>query len=63
MGTINASMSGERLVNFDVAVVAPNQASPITYNRAANSCILVCHNTAHNGDGSVTALALPALKH
>ena len=63
MGTINASVSGERLVNFDVAVVAPNQASSITYNRAANSCILVCHNTAHNADGSVTAQALPALKH
>ena len=63
MGAINASISGERLVNFDIAVVAQNGATPITYNRATNTCILVCHNNAHNADGSVTAQMLPVLKH
>jgi predicted CXXCH cytochrome family protein len=47
MGAQSGSISGERLVNFDIKVVAPNGASPISYNRAANSCSLVCHNHPH----------------
>ena len=47
MGALSGSISGERLVNFDVKVVAPNGAAPISYNRAANSCSLVCHNHPH----------------
>jgi hypothetical protein len=47
MGAQSASISGERMVNFDVRVVAPNGAAPISYNRAANSCSLVCHNYPH----------------
>ena len=47
MGAQSGSVSGERLVNFDVRVVAPNGADPISYNRATNSCSLVCHNYAH----------------
>jgi predicted CXXCH cytochrome family protein len=47
MGATSGSISGERLVNFDAAVVAPNGSNPITYNRAKNSCSLTCHNHQH----------------
>ena len=47
MGAQSGSISGERLVNFDARVVAPNGAAPISYNRAMNSCSLVCHNHPH----------------
>jgi Doubled CXXCH motif (Paired_CXXCH_1) len=50
-----ASVTGERLVNFDINVVAQNQGAPISYNRGANSCVLMCHNAAHNPDGTVKA--------
>jgi predicted CXXCH cytochrome family protein len=48
------SVSGQRLVNFDVNVVAPNGGLPISYNRAANTCVLACHQTAHNANGTVS---------
>jgi hypothetical protein len=41
-------------VNFDINVVAPNGGIPVSYSRATNTCTLLCHNTAHNADGSVT---------
>jgi hypothetical protein len=47
IGALNGSVSGERLVNFDLNVVAPNGANPISYNRAANTCSLACHNHTH----------------
>jgi predicted CXXCH cytochrome family protein len=47
MGAQSGTISGERLVNFDINVVAPNGATPISYNRATNSCALVCHNQTH----------------
>lgn len=49
-GVLGASggMSGERLVNFDVNVVAPSGASPISYNRATGSCTLTCHGESHH---------------
>jgi hypothetical protein len=47
MGAQSGSISGERMVNFDVKVVAPNGATPISYNRMANSCSLVCHDHPH----------------
>ncbi len=47
MGAQSGAISGERLVNFDVNVVAPNGTTPISYNRATNSCSLVCHNHTH----------------
>jgi len=47
VGTQSGTISGERLVNFDASVVAPNGAKPISYNRATNSCTLVCHGQAH----------------
>ena len=47
MGTQSGNISGERLVNFDANVVAPNGGTPISYNHATNSCSLVCHNYPH----------------
>jgi len=47
MGAQSGTISGERLVNFDARVVSPNGATPISYNRATNSCALVCHNYSH----------------
>ena len=49
MGGTNANVSGERLVNFDINVVAANGSNPISYNRTAGSCTLVCHGHAHGG--------------
>jgi predicted CXXCH cytochrome family protein len=47
MGAQSGTISGERLVNFDAKVVAPNGGAPISYNHATNSCSLVCHNHPH----------------
>ena len=47
MGAQSGTISGNSLVNFDANVVAPNGATPISYNRATNTCSLVCHNYAH----------------
>jgi predicted CXXCH cytochrome family protein len=54
MGSLNPNMSGQRLVNFDISVVAQNGGFPISYNRATNTCTLTCHNAAHAPNGSVT---------
>ena len=54
MGGVSPTLSGERLVNFDVNVVAPNGAAPISYHRATSTCALVCHQAAHNVNGTVT---------
>ena len=59
MGSTSGTISGERLVNFDVNVVAHNGTSPISYNRATNSCVLVCHQVAHNPGGGVSNASLP----
>ena len=53
MGGTAAGISGERMVNFDVNVVAPNNGV-LSYTRTSNTCTLTCHNYAHNSDGSVT---------
>ena len=61
MGAVNGTISGERLINFDVNVVAQNGSSPISYNRAANTCTLVCHGEVHDSTGAHAAAALPAI--
>ena len=59
MGGTNPNITGERLVNFDANVVAPNGARPISYNRGANNtCTLVCHQVVHNPNGTVSSLAV-----
>jgi len=55
MGAPSANISGERLVNFDINVVGPNGANPVSYSRATNSCSLTCHNHAHSMVGSAGA--------
>jgi hypothetical protein len=56
IGAASGAITGERLVNFDVNVVAPNGAFPISYNRATNTCTLVCHQIAHYANGTVSAV-------
>ncbi|MGB8013074.1 MAG: cytochrome c3 family protein [Terriglobales bacterium] len=56
MGATSPTVSGERLVNFDVRVVGQNGATPISYHRATNTCALVCHEAAHNPNGSVSTV-------
>ena len=69
MGSVNASVTGERLVNFDINVVGQNQGLPISYNRSMNTCTLTCHNAAHNSNGTVSVngailpQVLPGPKH
>lgn len=58
MGAVSASVTGERLINFDVNVVAQNGANPISYNRATNTCTLVCHGEAHDTTGAHAASAV-----
>jgi hypothetical protein len=53
MGASNGNVTGERMINFDLKVVAPNGATPISYNRGTNSCALVCHGTVHAPNGTV----------
>jgi hypothetical protein len=63
MGGTSTTITGERLVNFDTNVVAPNAldatglTSGIAYNKTKNTCILVCHMSSHNYDGTVTQLS------
>jgi predicted CXXCH cytochrome family protein len=60
MGTSPGTISGDRMVNFDLAVVAPVQSNaPIAYNRGSNTCTLRCHNFNHNADGTVTPATVP----
>jgi len=54
VGASNGSITGERLVDFDVKVVAPNGTDPISYNHASNTCALLCHGYYHHADGTVT---------
>ncbi len=65
MGSLSANISGERLVNFDVNVVAPNGNAPISYNRATNTCTLVCHGESHAGGAATPAKsgAIPRAGH
>jgi len=61
MGAVSASVTGERLINFDINVVAQNGANPISYNRAANTCTLVCHGQAHDSTGAHAAPVRPTV--
>jgi len=59
MGSVSPSVSGERLVNFDINVVGQNSGLPISYNRGNNTCTLTCHQVVHNADGSVSNAMKP----
>ena len=61
MGATSSNVTGDRMVNFDLKVVAENATSsyfrsPISYNRGTNTCTLTCHNFSHNADGTVTPI-------
>lgn len=65
IGAQSANLTGERLIDFDVNVVAANGALPISYNRATNSCTLTCHGYAHTsatGVASTTSSATSNVK-
>jgi hypothetical protein len=47
MAAQNGNATGERMVSFDLNLVASNGAMPISYDRALNSCTLSCHNHVH----------------
>ena len=55
MGASSGTISGERMVNFDMNVVAENGPTPVSYSHASNSCSLVCHGHAHNLQGAAAA--------
>jgi hypothetical protein len=51
------NVTGERMVNFDLKIVAPNGGMPVTYNRGPGTCALMCHDVAHFANGMVTPMA------
>jgi hypothetical protein len=57
MGANSPNVTGERLVNFDVNVVASNNGLPISYNRGTGNCTLTCHMVTHNANGTVSGAA------
>ena len=62
IGASSGTITGERLVDFDMNVVAQNAGLPISYSRATNSCTLVCHGVAHTGGpGGTTTSAAKAI--
>ncbi len=56
LGSLSATITGQRLVAFDLKVVGPNGNAPISYNYTTNTCVLACHTYNHNSDGSVTKI-------
>ena len=58
MGSVSGNVSGERMVNFDAKVVASNGAVPISYNRATNTCSLLCHGHLHSSPTMPSANSL-----
>ena len=59
MGATSANPTGVRMVDFDMNVVGTNGSQPISYNQGANSCVLTCHNVAHDAGGGVHRLSGP----
>jgi len=58
MGATSANPTGVRMVDFDLNLVASNGGVPISYNQASNTCVLVCHNTAHDPGGGIRQLPI-----
>ncbi len=52
----SGNATGERMINFDLKVVGPNGAIPVSYNRGPGTCALVCHETVHYPNGTVQPL-------
>ena len=64
MPATTANPTGVRMVDFDTKVVGSNGTQTITYNQGANTCVLICHNVAHDAQGNVKSLGMngPAKK-
>ncbi|HME36692.1 MAG TPA: cytochrome c3 family protein, partial [Candidatus Sulfotelmatobacter sp.] len=60
VGSTSSNPTGDRMIDFDVSVVGSNSGLAISYNRAANTCTLMCHNVAHNPDGTVKSQTAPS---
>ena len=60
VGSTSGNPTGDRMIGFDVSVVGSNNGLAISYNRAANTCTLMCHNVAHNPDGTVKSQTAPS---
>jgi len=58
VGSSSSNPSAQRLISFDTNVVAPNGGSPVSYNQGPNTCMLTCHNAAHNPNGTVKVAAV-----
>ena len=59
MGATSANPTGERMVDFDLNVVGKNGAFAISYDPGSNTCVLQCHNTAHDPGGGVRRISGP----
>ena len=59
MTATSANPTGVRMVDFDLNVVGQNGGLPVSYDRGSNSCVLMCHNTAHDPGGGIRRLNGP----
>jgi predicted CXXCH cytochrome family protein len=53
MSATSANPMGARMLDFDLNVVGRNGALPISYQPGSNTCVLMCHNTAHDPNGGI----------
>lgn len=56
MGATTSNPTGARMIDFDLNLVGSNGGLPITYDQTSNTCVLVCHNTAHDPGGGIRQL-------
>jgi predicted CXXCH cytochrome family protein len=59
MTATSANPTGVRMLDFDLNVVGQNGALPISYSQSSNSCVLQCHNTAHDPGGGIHQVSGP----
>ena len=57
MTATSANPTGLRMVDFDTNVVGSNGGLPVSYDRGSNTCVLMCHNTAHDPGGGIRRLS------
>lgn len=59
MTSTTANPTGVRMVDFDLNVVGRNGALDISYDPGSNSCVLQCHNVAHDPGGGIRRMSGP----
>jgi predicted CXXCH cytochrome family protein len=62
MGSTSDNSTGVRMIDFDLNVVGQDTDPggnkwPISYDSGSKSCVLQCHNTAHDPGGGIRQLA------